>query len=257
MSYHPEALDRRDPKLIAQILPVLERFNASYFRLAVEGCEHVPATPCLVVGNHNGGILGPDLFCTLAVLWRKLAPAHPLYALAHDFAMRQFPSLGRALQKVGAVTASKANAARVLQTGGHLLVYPGGDRDAYRTWRRRNHVVISPRCGFVKVAQAHNVPIVPVVAAGAHRSAYIFGDGEWIARSLQMKSWARLERFPLALALPWGLAPGPWLPYLPLPFQVRLKFLPPILVDPSDNPAEVARAIEATMQQTLTAMVQR
>jgi 1-acyl-sn-glycerol-3-phosphate acyltransferase len=193
----------------------------------------------------------------LAVLWRKLAPTHPLYALAHDFAMRHVPPLGRALQKIGAIAANKASAERVLQTGGNLLVYPGGDLDAYRTSRRRNHVIISPRCGFVKVAQAHNVPIVPVVAAGAHRSAFIFGDGEWIARSLQMKSWARLERFPLALALPWGFAPGPWLPYLPLPFQVRLKFLPPISVDPSDDPVQVAREIEATMQQTLTGMVQR
>jgi hypothetical protein len=47
-----------------------------------------------------------------------------------------------------------------------------------------------------------------------------------------MPAWARLERFPLAVALPWLLAAGPWLPYLPLPFRVRLQVLAPIHVAP-------------------------
>jgi len=31
-AYQPDALDRRDPAFIAQLLPLLERFNTSYFR---------------------------------------------------------------------------------------------------------------------------------------------------------------------------------------------------------------------------------
>lgn len=249
--YDPDALDRRDPALIARILPLAERVAARYFRLRWDGAEHVPPGPALFVANHNGGILGPDLFCTLPILWRLLAPARPLYALAHDFAMRQVPPLGWVLQKLGAVRACRDNAARALASGASVLVYPGGDQDAYRHFRRRNEVVILPRIGFVRVAQELGVPIVPVVAAGAHTSALIFTEGKALARLLQMPRWARLDRFPLALALPWGLAPGPWLPYLPLPLPIRVRLLEPMSVAASADPHSVATEVQSRMQRTL------
>jgi len=250
----PDALDRRDPDLIAAILPYLEWFNAHYLRVRSEGAENAPAGPALFVANHNGGIMGPDLLCTLAFLWRTLSPERPLYALAHDFVMRQFTPVGRLLERVGAVAACRANAERVLTSGGQVLVYPGGDLDAYRRFDRRNEVVLLPRTGFVKVAQATGAPIVPIVAHGAHRSACIFHEGEAIARALGMPRWARLERFPLAVALPWVLAVGPWLPYLPLPFPVRLRMLAPIHVAPEDDAFQVASLVQARMQSALREM---
>lgn len=153
MAYHPDSLERRDAALIARALPVFERFNRSYFRLEYRGNEHVPRGPALFVSNHNGGIAGPDLPCTLGMLWRLLGPESPLFALAHDFAMRQFTPLGRLLQRFGALSASRNNALRVLGKGGQVLVYPGGDLEAYRSFRRRNEVVILPRTGFVEVAR--------------------------------------------------------------------------------------------------------
>ncbi len=249
--YDPDRLDRRDPALIRALLPVAEWFAAHYLRLRWDGGEHVPRGPAVFVANHNGGIMGPDLFCTLPLLWRLLGPEQPLHALAHDFAMRQLTPLGRLLQKLGAVAATPANAARVLANGGQVLVYPGGDLDAYRSFRRRDEVVILPRAGYVRVAQAHGVPIVPIVAQGAHRSAVIFSEGRWIAERLGMRSWARLERFPLALALPWGLAPGPWLPYLPLPFPIRVRILPPVHVGAAEDPATVSAGIQGSMQRAL------
>ena len=143
--YRPDALDARDPAFIEAVLPLLESFSARYLRLRSEGTENAPAGPAMFVANHNGGIVGPDLFCTLATLWRLFTPKKPLYALAHDFAMRQFTPLGRVLQRAGAVAACRDNARRVLETGGQLLVYPGGDLDAYRRFDRRNEVVILPR----------------------------------------------------------------------------------------------------------------
>jgi 1-acyl-sn-glycerol-3-phosphate acyltransferase len=232
-------------------LPYLEWFNANYFRVRGEGFENAPAGPAMYVANHNGGILGPDLFCTLALLWRTFGAESPLYALAHDFAMRQVPPLGRLLSKVGAIAACRTNAERVLASGGQVLVYPGGDLDAYRHFDRRNEVVLLPRTGFVEVARALGAPIVPIVAQGAHRSAYIFHEGEAIARALGMPRWARLERFPLAMALPWGLAPGPWLPYLPLPFSVHVRMLPPIQVAPHEDALKVATRVQASMQSAL------
>lgn len=252
--YHADALDRRSPALIATLLPALEIINTHYLRLQTEGLEHLPKGPVLFVANHNGGIFGPDLLCTLPVLWRALGTHSPLFALAHDFAMRQFTPLGRLLQQIGAVSACRANANRILAAGGQVLVYPGGDLEAYRHSRRRNEVVILPRTGFIDVARANGVPIVPVVVHGAHRSAYIFTEGKAIAEFLRLRHWARLERFPIAMALPWGIALGPWLPYLPLPFPLRLRILPPVHIAPDADSIQAAQQVQMQMQQALNEM---
>ena len=246
-----DRLDLRDPALIRRLLPLLRALNRYYLRLRVEGLEHLRAGPTIYVANHNSGIMGPDLACTLGTLWQVLGPDALLYPLAHDFAMRQLPPLGRLIQRLGAVRASQENARRVLEMGGQVLVYPGGDLDAYRHSRRRDQIVLGRRTGFVRLAQATGAPIVPIVVHGAHRSAYIFSEGEGLARRLHLKRWGRLERFPLALALPWGLAPGPWLPYLPLPFSIRLRALPPISVAPGEDPAAARERVRAAMQQAL------
>jgi len=244
-------LAARSPALVARALPLALGLCRSYFRLRVDGLEHVPAGPALYVGNHNNGLAGPDILCTLATLWELRGPEAPLYALAHDFAMRHLSPFGAALAPFGALRASPDHARRALAAGAQLLVYPGGDLEAYRHFRRRDEVILGPRTGFVRVARAAGVPLVPVVAQGAHRSALVFTEGEGIARLLRLKEWARLERFPLALALPWGLAAGPWLPWLPLPFPIRLRFLPPRLVPEGADPAAVRDALRDEMQSAL------
>jgi 1-acyl-sn-glycerol-3-phosphate acyltransferase len=253
----PDRLDARDPALVAQILPLVRAANRRYLRLRAEGFERVPREPVLYVGNHNGGIAGPDLSCTLGSLWDARGPEAPLYALAHDFPMRHFQRFGAVLQRFGGVRAAPDNALRALRGGAQVLVYPGGDLDAYRHARRRDEVVLGPRTGFVRIAQAAGVPIVPIVAHGAHRSAYIFSEGAAIARVLGLKRWARLERFPLALALPWGLALGPWLPYLPLPFQIQLRALPPIAAPPGAPPERISERVRAAMQAALDDLARR
>ena len=250
----PNSLANRDPALIASVLPVLRWFNARYLQLSCSGVEHIPSGPVLFVANHNGGIMGPDLFCTLGVLWQARGPAAPLYALAHDFAMRQLTPLGRQLARVGAVRASRENALRVLESGGSALVYPGGDLDAYRHFSRRNEVVLAPRTGFIDVARRAGVPIVPIVAHGAHCSGIIFTEGEELARRLGLRRWARLERFPIALALPWIVAPGPWLPYLPLPLPITLRILPPISPTEGSDARDEALLVQRRMQAALDEM---
>ncbi len=253
----PDRLDARSPRLIASILPFVREANRRYLRLRAEGLEHVGRSPALYVGNHNGGLAGPDLCCTMGSLWDAIGSEAPLYALAHDFAMRQVPAFGAVIQRFGALRASPHNARRALAAGAQVLVYPGGDLDAYRHTRRRDEVVLGPRTGFVRVAQAAGVPIVPVVAHGAHRSAYIFTEGEAIARVLGLQRWARLSRFPVALALPWGLALGPWLPYLPLPFPIQLRFLPPIAAPAGADPVTIRERVQTEMQAALDHLAQR
>jgi 1-acyl-sn-glycerol-3-phosphate acyltransferase len=255
--FDADCLDRRDPGLIDRLLPAAHAFVRAYFALRVDGLEHLAQLkpgPAIYASNHNGGIFGPDLPCTLITLWRALGTRAPLYAMAHDFPMRHFTPLGRMIQRFGAVRASRHNADRILDAGGSFLVYPGGDLEAYRHARRRDEVVLGERTGFVRAAQRARAPIVPVVAHGAHRSAYIFHEGELLAQAVGLKRWARLERFPLALALPWGVAPGPWLPYWPLPFAIRLRVLRPEVPSPDEDARDVRERIRGRMQDALDAM---
>jgi 1-acyl-sn-glycerol-3-phosphate acyltransferase len=254
MHFDPNGLERRDAATIRRLLPVVRALNARYLRLRRDGLEHLDRVrdePVVFVSNHNGGIAGPDLACTLGTLWETFGPSAPIYALAHDFVMRQATPIGRALQRLGAIRAHPDNALRALESGAKVLVYPGGDFEAYRHSRERNRIVLGDRTGFVRVAQEASVAIVPIVAHGAHRSAYIFDDGEWIARALGLQRWARLRRFPLALALPWGLAVGPWLPYLPLPLPIRLRVLAPMRFSSGVDPREAREQVRAAMQRAL------
>lgn len=254
MAFDADRLDARDPRVVSTVLPLVRAVNEHYLRLRRDGLGHIPREPAVFVSNHNGGIFGPDLLCTLGTLWEVLGPGAPLYALAHDFAMRQLQPLGRVLQAFGAMRACPGNASRVLRAGGQVLVYPGGDLEAYRHSRFRDRIVLGERTGFVRVAQQAGVPIIPIVAHGAHRSAYIFSDGAAIARLLRLHDWGRLDRFPLALAVPWGLAFGPWIPYLPLPFRIRLRILPPVHVGLDEDPSTVREDVRMQMQCALDAL---
>jgi 1-acyl-sn-glycerol-3-phosphate acyltransferase len=256
MVFDPDRLDARDTEFIRAVMPFAEAFNTHYLQLKRDGLENIPRGPALFVANHNGGIAGPDMVCTMATLLEVLGPDAPLYALAHDVAMRYFTPLGRFIQKFGGMRACPENAKRVFDAGGQVLVYPGGDMEAYRHSRDRDRIIFGSRSGFVRVAQSAGVPIVSIVTHGAHRSAYIFSDGEFIARAIQLERWARTERFPLAFALPWGIALGPFAPYLPLPFPIHLRVLPPVHVTPGDDPDEMRETVRSLMQDALDVMAE-
>jgi 1-acyl-sn-glycerol-3-phosphate acyltransferase len=253
MQFDPDRLDRRDPKTIGAILPLFRLMNRRYLSLRRDGLEHIERASerTMFVSNHNGGITGPDLTCTLGTLWETLGVETPLYLLAHDFVMRQLTPVGRLIQRLGAVRASPENARHVIESGGKVLVYPGGDLEAYRHSRDRDRIVLGERTGFIRVAQQTESAIVPIVVHGAHRSAFIFDDGEWIARVLNLQKWGRVKKFPLALALPWGLALGPWSPYLPLPFPIRLRVLPPMRFASDIDPSDARERVQTAMQKAL------
>jgi 1-acyl-sn-glycerol-3-phosphate acyltransferase len=247
-----DTLDARDPELIDRILPAVRWYMQYYVRLRAEGLERLGAEPTLHVANHNGGIFGPDLLATLGSLWHALGPTSPLYALAHDFAMKQLTPLGRCLQRFGALRASPENARRALAQGAHVLVYPGGDLEAYRHFSRRDRIVLGRRHGYLRIARELQAPIQPLVTHGAHRSAMIFHEGERLAQVMRLRSWARLERFPIALCLPWGVSFGPWLPYFPLPFSLRLRVLPKMFVKKHETDEQAHARVVTAMQRALS-----
>ena len=113
------------------------------------------------------------------------------------------PGLGF-LRKYGTVAANPANAAKALESGAALLVYPGGDYEVHRPTWESGRVDFDGRKGFLRLALKHDVPIVPVVSVGGQETALFLTRGEGLARLLRLDRMFRLKVLPISLALPWG-----------------------------------------------------
>jgi len=217
---------RRDANVIRAHLPKLEFLFRHYHHSTVDGLERVPDGPALAVGNHNGGIMSPDMFAFMVAWWRHFGVNAASYGLMHDLAVR-LPVVGDLMAQLGAVPAHPANAMELLKRNAKVLVYPGGDIDAFRPWSRRTEIVFGKRMGFVRVALRMRVPIVPAVSVGAHEAFRVLTDGRRIVERLGLKRFGRVEVFPVALCLPWGVSFGPAF-YWPLPVRIRIRVLSPL-----------------------------
>ncbi|HUJ61181.1 MAG TPA: lysophospholipid acyltransferase family protein [Kofleriaceae bacterium] len=248
----------RDPELVTLLVDLWRVLARYYFRARFEGVDHVPARgPVLLVGNHSGGLLPTEGFLTALAIHDRFGPERAVYALVHDFLFED-PTLRRYAARLGMLRAGRDSAHHALAAGTCVLVYPGSDLDTFRRFRDRYRVVLGGRTGFIELALRERVPIVPVVSAGNHEQFVVLARGDRIARWTHAHRWARTEVMPLVLALPWGLTSG-FVPYLPLPAQTTLAFLPAIAwpelpVSAADDPEVVARCyreVERAMQAEL------
>ncbi len=211
--------------------PILD----AWFRPEVRGLDNIPEGAALYVCNHSGGFLTPDTWILAVSLVRQRGMEDVPYALAHQVVI-EAPGTNQMLTAMGAVAANPENAHRVFEAGYKVLVYPGGDLDAFRPSRDRNRVVFGPRRGYIRLALREGVPIIPVVSAGAHDGWWVVSDGRWLSRLLHTHRFLRTDVLPITVSLPWGLTVGAP-PYVPLPVSVILEVLPPIAFGRSGDEA--------------------
>ncbi len=257
----PTDPDAIDPALIAAAAPTVDRLCRLWFRLKVDGMEHIPAGGALLVGNHNSGTMFLEAIGTYARYYRQRGMDELLAGLGHD-AVVDAPLVGKLLIRAGALRAGHDTAAAAFAAGRKVVVFPGGNREAFRPFSQRHRIDMAGRYGFIKLALRHRVPIVPVVFVGGQSGLVILSDGRRLARAIGADRWLRSDAWPLMLALPWGVALGPW-PHLPLPVPCHTRFLPPLSIDEytpedADNPEIVERLhaeVVGRMQAEMNAMV--
>jgi 1-acyl-sn-glycerol-3-phosphate acyltransferase len=250
-------LDERDPDFIRERLPLMWLVASLWFRGEVRGLGNIPDSgPVLLVGNHSGGNMTPDTVIFTLAFSTYFGVERAFYQLAHNLVLAM-PAL-RWLRRFGTVAASPDNAARALESGAAVLVYPGGDREVHRPTLQRNRIDFDQRQGFIRLALDRGVPIVPVVSIGGQETALFLTRGERLARLLALDRVARLKVLPVSLALPWGLNVGDMLGHLPLPAKITIEALPPIDLwaqfgsDP--DPGEIYDYVTRLMQDTLDAL---
>jgi 1-acyl-sn-glycerol-3-phosphate acyltransferase len=229
LSHHIEhevdgPLFRRDPAFIERQLGPVARYT-SFFSPEVKGLENLPATgPVLVVGNHSCLFYMPDAWVVAQSIIRRRGLDQPAYALAYDL-LFGVPGVGPFLRRIGAIPAGGRQAEMALDQGAAVVVYPGGDLEACRSWRQRDRIDLAGHTGFVRLALRTGVPVVPVVAHGSHHAVVVVARGDRLARLLGLNR-IRINVFPILLG-PLGLT-SILTPPLPLPAAITVEFLPPM-----------------------------
>lgn len=241
-----------DPAFTRGVVNTVGPLFKRYFRAEVRDLDAMPAAGgALLVSNHSGGMLTPDVLIFAPAYYRKFGFDRPVYTLGH-YGIFMGP-VGDLLRRVGVIEASRENAAKALRDGAVVLVFPGGDYDSYRSTFSENVIDFAGRTGYVRTAIETGAPIVPMVSIGGQETQLFLARGDSIARRLGLKK-ARMEILPLSFGFPFGLS-AIFPPNLPLPAKIVTRVLPPINVveqfGESPDVKEVDAHVRSVMQAAL------
>jgi 1-acyl-sn-glycerol-3-phosphate acyltransferase len=200
-----------------------------WFRMEIDGWENIPDSPVLLIGIHSGAPFVWDAWTVGLQWWRRFGQQRTLNGTAHD-ALMAIPGIGQYFRSMGVLPAAPDAIATALAEGHDVALWPGGEVDSLRPWRERDRANLAGRKGFVKMAIRAGVPIVPIATVGGADAMPVLIRGDGLSRALRLDKFLRLKVFPIAVSLPWGIAPAA-LPQLPLPAKIRTRFMPAIELD--------------------------
>jgi 1-acyl-sn-glycerol-3-phosphate acyltransferase len=215
-----------------------------WFRMQIEGWEHIPDPPVLLIGIHSGAPFVWDAWTVGFQWWRHFGRSRPLHGTAHD-ALMALPGIGDYFRKMGVLPARSESITAALDSRRDVALWPGGERDSLRPWTRRDEAVLGGRKGFIRLAIRAGVPLVPIATVGGPDAMPVLATGRRIAKALQLDRIARLKMFPIAFQLPWGISPA-LLPEIPFPTRIRTAFQEPIELDDDPDRAEDEEYVKAS-----------
>ncbi len=240
-----------DPGFTRQVANTVGPLIKQYHRAEVRNIDNIPPTGgALVVSNHSGGMLTPDVFIFSPAFYQEFGYDRPIYTLGH-YGIFIGP-LDGVLRRLGVIEASRENAAVALQSGAVVLVFPGGDYDSYRP-TFENTIDFNGRTGYVRTAIEAGVPIVPMVSIGAQETQLFLTRGNWLAKKLGITK-IRMDILPISVGIPFGVSMI-FPPNLPLPSKIVTEVLEPIHIaeqfgtDP--DVGEVDEHVRSVMQSAL------
>lgn len=247
-------ISKFDPEFTEGLKNKVEPIVKRYFRSEVRGLDSFPSSGgALVVSNHSGGALTPDVLVFGSAFYDTFGYDRPVYTLAHD--QVYIGPFADWLPRAGVIHASQENAANALRSGGVVLVFPGGDYDSYRPTSAENIIDFNGRTGYVRTAIEAGVPIVPTVAIGAQESQLFLTRGMGLAKLLGLDKRLRMKILPVSVGFPFGVSVLIFPPNLPLPTKVVTRVLEPVDIGAQfgkkPDVDEVDAHVRAVMQTAL------
>ena len=199
------APDGLDEAFVGKLAPVLRTLR-NYFRLKVDGLDNVPERgPALLVANHTGW-LGLDYALTALSVYDAFGRVPR--GMAHE-AWFKSPATASFARKVGLFQVTKDAMARQLAQGDLVMLFPEGEKGAFRPG---SDYVLEPFArGFVRVAMATQVPVIPVAVLGGEESNPV---------GTRIEGYEQLLNVRGGLPIPKNL--------LPKPVKWRIRFLKPL-----------------------------
>jgi 1-acyl-sn-glycerol-3-phosphate acyltransferase len=221
----PSEVTKWDPALTERVMGLLRPLIKGYHRAEVRGLDDFPPGGALVVGNHSGGLFAMDVPVFATGFYAKFGYDRPVHTLSHDIIFTG--PTGDFFRRTGFIGANHENADEALRAGGVVIVFPGGDYDAYRPTLSENKVDFDGRTGYVRAAINAGVPIVPSVSIGGQQAQLFLSRGEWMAKTLRLDKLLRAKILPISFGFPFGLSAV--VPVnLPLPTKIVTQVLPAI-----------------------------
>lgn len=202
----PKLLQTWDPEsFLFQTVPkyLMEGLN-KYFRLTVEGAEHLPRRgPCLITPNHSG-FSGFDAML-LAHEVIKASHRRPRIMTHKYWFASSFT--GTPAKRLGFIKASYYNGLKTLEDGQMLIIFPEGEWGNFKPTTKAYHLQRFRR-GFVRMAIETRAPVIPTLVIGAEETHINL-------KRIQLKG-----SFKAVLPLPLNI--------IPLPVKWKIIFLEPI-----------------------------
>jgi 1-acyl-sn-glycerol-3-phosphate acyltransferase len=255
----PPAVKAPNQSFMRAQMPVWNLLMDHYFRMETDGWHRLPSEPSLLIGVHSGGSLTMDAWTLVFQWYRRFADRRVLHGTAHDLLMGA-PGLGDYFRATGVISPSREAMGAALAAGHDVVLWPGGEQDAMRSWRKRDTAVLANRKGFIRFAIRQQVPIVPVASVGGHDTVFVLSEGRFIAKWTGLGKRLRGATLPIIAGFPFPLAIEALPMHLPLPAKIRTELLDPIeLTDDLDKAddrdyvdrmyLEVQRSIQAGMDR--------
>jgi 1-acyl-sn-glycerol-3-phosphate acyltransferase len=257
------AIDGPDERVMRTQMPFWNFVMDHYFRMEMEGWHRLPAEPSLLIGVHSGGSLTMDAW-TVAFQWyRRFGRERILHGTAHDVLMAA-PGLGDYFRAMGVIPPTVQAMKAAFEAGHDVILWPGGEQDAMRNWRKRDQAVLAGRKGFVRFALREQVPITPVATVGGHDTVFVLSEGRFLARWTGLGKRLRGATMPIIAGFPFPVAIEITPMHLPLPAKIRTELLEPIHLDRDPEKADdkqyvdaVYREVEAAIQAGMDRLAKR
>jgi len=264
---------RIDANFVRRWLPLTRFVTRLMWRPRIDGLERLPTDrPYLLVANHSGG-LGLAELTSFGSLWlTRFGTTRALAGAAHPLGFR-VPGLRTIHARLGTVPSTREAMLETLRAGVPVLVFPGGDHEAFRPVWQAARVDFGGRCGFARIAFEAGVEIYPLAISGGAWTAPMLWRSTWLLPRLWV--WPHLagvKRWPLSLAgllgaagIVFGLTSlGQWrwvlaaawmaspLSLVPsIPASITMRVGEPIAPEP--DPRALAARVESALQSLVAA----
>jgi 1-acyl-sn-glycerol-3-phosphate acyltransferase len=207
------------PRLVLEII-------RKYFRLTVEGAEHIPKKgSALVIPNHSG-YAGFDAFMIGNEI-RNRTGRIPRILAHHLWFIHKTTAIP--LEKMGITEATLNNGLNLLKKKNMVILFPEGEYGNFKPTRKRYRLQEFKR-GFVRMALTTQSPIIPTIVIGAE------------------ESHINLSQFKFTKYLVGTVLPLP-LNIIPLPAKWKIKFLKPIYLDYPPSAADDSELVHKIARQ--------